>query len=711
MILSAQASQIRNLFLISKCDECIQASEKIEASSEEFNSYQLCQLYKILSLFEISQFEEAQKQFINLIQEARQKKGSLIDQVDLLTLSFYQWELCDYDSYECEQLNEELFKAIEIYKSDHKLEDLNTDGVYHLAQAMYTFIEYFQYDSNFECIEHLKRAQQLLNQKLDQEILFLMGWMLDYLGKNEEAIEYQLKLYSENQYFPSICNNISVTYKQMGKDDKQEEFLLQAEKIQPKNIVVMHNLAINYNQKDNQLKVEEYFTRSLAMYPNNSHTHYMQGHILLMKGEHQLGMEVLQKGIQVNPNDCNIYELMSLFDHSKFQEYMQKCISIRPKKSRYYSLMADRFLSLQQIEQSLNYLNLALSCKQSEADYVKDSIKKVVCYRTLHNYQEALQLIVQTLEKIKTFPNSLWGFQICKIINQLALPSLQKISILDSNNSRYLQKLDEIVRYILEKAKQSYIEGLKINPRFSQGHNNLGVIYQHMNMQEEALQCFLNSLEINPQDYQALMNIGNIYSEKNQLEEAKQWMIKSLNINPKNKDCHLNLGTIYIQMKKYKEAEQSYLRALDLDAQDFLVNYKLGCLYSEVLLINPSDIEAYFNLGQFYSQMNMFKEEKQSYLKILQIDPKYFQAYEKLGNLYFNMNMLEDAKQNYLKSIDLNPQSAISYFNLGITYQSMSMLEEAKQCYLSTLQINPQFSDAKKRYEQCDILLFKNKVK
>ncbi|KAL4510510.1 hypothetical protein ABPG72_004664 [Tetrahymena utriculariae] len=448
MILSPQASQIRSLFLISKFDECIQGSEEIQQNSQEFNSYQLCQLYKILSLFEISQFEEAQKQFKSLIFEVKQKKGSLVDQVDLLTMSFYQWELCDYDSYECEQLNQELLQAIEIYKNYHRIEDLNTDGVYHLAQAMYIFIDSFQYDYHLECIEYLKKAQQF-NQEFDQEILFLMGWMLDYLGKQEEAIQSQLKLYSENQYFPSLCNNISITFQQLGKEEeKKEQFLHQAEEIQPKNIVVMHNLAKHYNQKDNKQKVDEYFTKSLTMFPNFSHTYFIQGHILLMKGENQLGLETLQKGIQINPNDCDIYELISLFDFSKFEEYIKKCISLRPKKSRYYTLMADRLLAQQQIEQSLNFLNLALNCKQSEAEYTRNTIKKVSCHRTLHNYKDALQLIVQMLEKINTFSNSLLTFQVCKIINSLTLPISEKISILDSNNSKYLSKLDEIICYL-----------------------------------------------------------------------------------------------------------------------------------------------------------------------------------------------------------------------------------------------------------------------
>ncbi|KAL4463889.1 hypothetical protein ABPG74_005826 [Tetrahymena malaccensis] len=447
MILSQQAAQIRNLFLISKFDECIQASQEIQTNSLEFNQYQLCQLYKILSLFEVSEFEEAQKQFKNLILEVQQKKGSFVDQFDLLTISFYLWEFCDYDSYECQQLNQELFKAIEIYKNGHKLEDLNADGIYHLATSMFLFIDCFQYDINFECIEHLKKAQYL-NQEFDQEVLFLMGWMLDYLGKCEEAIQYQLKLYSENQYFPSICNNISVTYQVMGNDEKKEEFLHLAEKIQPKNIVVMHNLAMHYHKQDNKQKADELFTRALTMYPNFSHTYYIQGHILLMKGENQLGLETLQKGIQINPNDCDIYELMSLFDFSKFEEYMQKCISIRPKKSRYYTLMADRLLSQQQIEQSLNYLNLALNCKQSEAEFARDTIKKVVCLRTLHNNQEALKLTVQMLEKISSFPNSLLGFQVCKIISSLALPDSEKIRILNSNNSKYLQKLNELICYM-----------------------------------------------------------------------------------------------------------------------------------------------------------------------------------------------------------------------------------------------------------------------
>lgn len=48
-----------------------------------------------------------------------------------------------------------------IYKDSHSDQEINIDGIYHLAQGMYLFIENNKDTEDIECITLLKKALEL----------------------------------------------------------------------------------------------------------------------------------------------------------------------------------------------------------------------------------------------------------------------------------------------------------------------------------------------------------------------------------------------------------------------------------------------------------------------------------------------------------------------------------------------------------------------
>ncbi|KAL4496384.1 hypothetical protein ABPG73_007834 [Tetrahymena malaccensis] len=58
------------------------------------------------------------------------------------------------------------------------------------------------------------------------------------------------------------------------------------------------------------------------------------------------------------------------------------------------------------------------------------------------------------------------------------------------------------------EANECYLNALEINIQHLGAHNNLGLLYQSINMIEESKQQFLQFKEVNPQFVEMLKNIA-----------------------------------------------------------------------------------------------------------------------------------------------------------------------------------------------------------
>ena len=99
----------------------------------------------------------------------------------------------------------------------------------------------------------------------------------------------------------------------------------------------------------------------------------------------------------------------------------------------------------------------------------------------------------------------------------------------------------------LDSARRNYEKAVKLNPKYSEAHNNLGTYF---------------------------------YARKNYRRAISQYK-KALEIAPLSASIHSNLGTAYFARKRYAEASVSYQRALELDPEVFEHRSSAGVLLQE----------------------------------------------------------------------------------------------------------------------------------
>jgi tetratricopeptide (TPR) repeat protein len=109
------------------------------------------------------------------------------------------------------------------------------------------------------------------NQELDEPENFLLGTIQEYIVQLYNAGDEQLNrmrsiALAVLQYYPDhveSLSNLAITYSLQGDQDKALEALLRAEKVAPRDFIVLNNIANIYTQKGDKPNAIKYYELAL----------------------------------------------------------------------------------------------------------------------------------------------------------------------------------------------------------------------------------------------------------------------------------------------------------------------------------------------------------------------------------------------------------------------------------------------------------------
>lgn len=156
------------------------------------------------------------------------------------------------------------------------------------------------------------------------------------------------------------------------------------------------------------------------------------------------------------------------------------------------------------------------------------------------------------------------------------------------SESRYYEALSYQDDGNYFEAIQAWAEILEDEPRFAQGHFNLGLVYDHLNMVPEAIEHYELALrwaeetnkpdgssaqrEENQADTTASLGLYNLhlgaaYLRSGLIEEGLDALLKSHEIDPFNPTVHYNLSAAYLARSNFDDALTHADIAVDLYAK------------------------------------------------------------------------------------------------------------------------------------------------
>ncbi|NCS91409.1 MAG: tetratricopeptide repeat protein, partial [Candidatus Altiarchaeum hamiconexum] len=127
---------------------------------------------------------------------------------------------------------------------------------------------------------------------------------------------------------------------------------------------------------------------------------------------------------------------------------------------------------------------------------------------------------------------------------------------------------------------------IKINPNYSEAHNNLGNLLQNLKRYEEAEKEYREAIRINPDYADAHNNLGNLLQNLKRYEEAEKEYREAIKINPNDILAHQNISELYFVIKDYKKSLEYAEKSLEISKE---IKYKIISKF--LILINLIALE------------------------------------------------------------------------------------------------------------------------
>jgi folate-binding protein YgfZ len=187
----------------------------------------------------------------------------------------------------------------------------------------------------------------------------------------------------------------------------------------------------------------------------------------------------------------------------------------------------------------------------------------------------------------------------------------------------------------LTSAEKKLRMAIKLNPRFSDAYESLGVMLGRQERYPEAIELMEKLAEVEPDSTMAHTNLSLFLMKLGKIEEAEN---------------HKSLATLKSFKKFGEEAKEKEISSqkAQAEAEEFARREKM---FLEVLDIDPEDTLANYGLGSLAVEKGEWEKARGFLEKVVSVDPKYSVAYLALGKAYKGLAMTDEAKKTFRKGI------------------------------------------------------------
>lgn len=255
-------------------------------------------------------------------------------------------------------------------------------------------------------------------------------------------------------------------------------------------------------------------------------------------------------------------------------------LEIEPKAAESFILLSDLYFVLGNVESAVSALRKAAELEpESETAYIK---------------------LAETYLVIKNYSMARKSADIALSINQ------------DNEEAFFLKAIS----FLEEGDTTTAITNLRIASNMDTSNYavlmQLASIYQQLN-DTVALDYYHSALRVKPDDELALFNMARYYQDLGAFDEALSLYEKLNNNYPLNKWAFYNKGYILlVEFEEFDGAANAFQQALNID---------------------PSYVDAVYNLGRTYEAQGLYQEAVIKYRQALQLETNYPLAIDALNRL------------------------------------------------------------------------------
>ena len=242
----------------------------------------------------------------------------------------------------------------------------------------------------------------------------------------------------------------------------------------------------------------------------------------------------------------------------------------------------------------------------------------------------------------------------------------------------------------------------------AQTHYRLGFVFDKKGLPINASAAYHRALEFDPDLKWARYNLASIYARRGEYGRAGAVYRDFIRRYPGEPRAKMALGSVYLQTRRYAEAIRVYRQLLvepDADVADLqgrigYAHTQAGQLeraakaYGALVAARPDSLQARFQLGQLYEQLERPAAARAEYRRILARDSTRADVRHRLARALFFADRPEEARGHLERAVATDPRAVDARLLLAAQYIVERRASKAMDQVQAILAVDPQHQQA-----------------
>jgi Flp pilus assembly protein TadD len=242
----------------------------------------------------------------------------------------------------------------------------------------------------------------------------------------------------------------------------------------------------------------------------------------------------------------------------------------------------------------------------------------------------------------------------------------------------------------LKEAELAYRQAIKLDSKFSDPNNNLGVLLVAQLKFGNAEGQIRRALQINPESSIARLNLRVARYARENSRNARTIALELSKDNPTliaRVEGDAVQATMLMAQKDLDAASQAERRGDTFFArkmyEDAIVEYR------NAIAIDRYNASTLNRLGLVYHQSQNLVEAERYYREAVKQNPYYLEAMNNIATIDYVRKRYDRALDQYNRALKLRPESPTILLNVGACLFAMERVDEGVKAYQHALSIDP----------------------
>lgn len=259
---------------------------------------------------------------------------------------------------------------------------------------------------------------------------------------------------------------------------------------------------------------------------------------------------------------------------------------------------------------------------------------------------------------------------------------------------------------LFEEGLADMSRAMKIDSSKAPFYLTLSDLYFAINKSGDAKRALEKCVQLDDKNVDAILKLAELYLYVKKNDKSIEYINMALKIDQYNSKAYFMKGMNYKDLKDTAKAISSMQTAVEQDQQYYNAYIQLGILcaaqqnklavdyYKNALRIQPKSVEAWYDLGKYYQDVEDFNNAIGTYTTLLKFDNNK-NAFYNLGVIHLvNAKAYNKAVDYFTAAINIDQKYTEAYYGRAIAYKQLKDVKKAALDLQSCIAIDPQYQPA-----------------